>query len=174
MNINPHRWTSERVEQLTALCAEGLSASQIMRALGVGVTRNAVIGKIHRLGLTLARRVGSPRKFNAAVPRLARAVEFPPTPTEEEPAIGPLCDVAAAGACKFIAGDVGAVDWRMCGHPAKTGSVYCAHHHARCYSPANTEKARKRAADAEAGVHQNRRIYKSRTFIGSRHREDYA
>ncbi|HVP83788.1 MAG TPA: GcrA family cell cycle regulator, partial [Rhizomicrobium sp.] len=42
-------WTDERVEQLKNLWTEGLSASQIARALG-GVTRNAVIGKVHRLG----------------------------------------------------------------------------------------------------------------------------
>src|SRR6202044_3882368 len=43
-------WTDERVEQLKSLWTEGLSASQIARVLG-GVTRNAVIGKVHRLGL---------------------------------------------------------------------------------------------------------------------------
>src|SRR6202000_1913359 len=43
-------WTDDRVEQLKNLWTEGLSASQIARALG-GVTRNAVIGKVHRLGL---------------------------------------------------------------------------------------------------------------------------
>ena len=43
-------WTDERVDQLKNLWTEGLSASQIARALG-GVTRNAVIGKVHRLGL---------------------------------------------------------------------------------------------------------------------------
>jgi len=44
-------WTDERVEKLKELWAEGLSASQIAKALG-GVTRNAVIGKVHRLGLS--------------------------------------------------------------------------------------------------------------------------
>src|SRR3569832_2080177 len=43
-------WTDDRVEQLKNLWTAGLSASQIARALG-GVTRNAVIGKVHRLGL---------------------------------------------------------------------------------------------------------------------------
>ncbi len=43
-------WSDDRVEQLKNLWTEGLSASQIARALG-GVTRNAVIGKVHRLGL---------------------------------------------------------------------------------------------------------------------------
>lgn len=43
-------WTDERVERLTKLWAEGLSASQIAAELG-GVSRNAVIGKVHRLNL---------------------------------------------------------------------------------------------------------------------------
>lgn len=44
-------WTDERVEQLKKMWAEGQSASQIAKELG-GVTRNAVIGKVHRLGLS--------------------------------------------------------------------------------------------------------------------------
>jgi len=44
-------WTQERVEQLRKLWLEGLSAAQVAAELGSGVTRNAVIGKIHRLGL---------------------------------------------------------------------------------------------------------------------------
>ena len=45
-------WTDERVETLKKLWMEGLSASQIAGALGEGVTRNAVIGKVHRLKLS--------------------------------------------------------------------------------------------------------------------------
>ena len=44
-------WTDERVEMLKQLWTDGLSASQIARKMG-GVTRNAVIGKVHRLGLS--------------------------------------------------------------------------------------------------------------------------
>lgn len=44
-------WTDERVEKLKELWAEGLTASQIAKTLG-GVSRNAVIGKVHRLGLS--------------------------------------------------------------------------------------------------------------------------
>ncbi|THF50665.1 GcrA family cell cycle regulator [Allorhizobium terrae] len=44
-------WTDERVEKLKKLWAEGLSASQIATQLGGGVSRNAVIGKVHRLCL---------------------------------------------------------------------------------------------------------------------------
>ena len=45
-------WTEDRVGALTKLWLEGQSASQIAKALGGGVTRNAVIGKVHRLGLS--------------------------------------------------------------------------------------------------------------------------
>ena len=57
-------WTDERVELLKKLWAEGLSASQIAREIG-DVTRNAVIGKVHRLGLSgraTKTRVDRPRR----------------------------------------------------------------------------------------------------------------
>ena len=44
-------WTEERIKELRQLWSEGQSASKIAERLG-GVTRNAVIGKIHRLGLS--------------------------------------------------------------------------------------------------------------------------
>lgn len=48
----PAGWTDDRVELLKKLWMEGLSASQIAGELGEGVTRNAVIGKVHRLKLS--------------------------------------------------------------------------------------------------------------------------
>lgn len=48
----PNGWTEDRVELLKKLWMEGLSASQIAGELGEGVTRNAVIGKVHRLKLS--------------------------------------------------------------------------------------------------------------------------
>ena len=59
-------WTDERVELLKKLWADGLSASRIAAELG-GITRNAVIGKVHRLGLsgrakTPSSSVSRPRK----------------------------------------------------------------------------------------------------------------
>ncbi len=45
-------WTDERVELLKKLWGDGLSASQIATEIGGGITRNAVIGKVHRLGLS--------------------------------------------------------------------------------------------------------------------------
>jgi len=58
-------WTDERVELLSKLWAEGLSASQIATQLG-GVSRNAVIGKVHRLKLSGRGRA------SAAQPRAAK------------------------------------------------------------------------------------------------------
>ena len=57
-------WTDERVETLKRMWGEGQSASQIAKELG-GVTRNAVIGKVHRLGLS--NRVGGKEDEDAAV-----------------------------------------------------------------------------------------------------------
>ena len=63
-------WTDERVELLRKLWNEGLSASQVAAELGTGVTRNAVIGKIHRLGLAeRAKTPSAPRPRAAKAPR---------------------------------------------------------------------------------------------------------
>jgi len=75
-------WTDDRVETLKAMWAEGKSASQIAKELG-GVTRNAVIGKVHRLGLS-NRGPNGDRLDEAEGPASAE----PPAP-EPEPAIEP-------------------------------------------------------------------------------------
>ena len=67
-------WTDERVELLKKLWADGLSASQIAGELG-GITRNAVIGKVHRLGLSGPRQ-GS-LLLGAAPAQAARALDVP-------------------------------------------------------------------------------------------------
>lgn len=100
-------WTDERVETLKKMWAEGQSASQIAKELG-GVTRNAVIGKVHRLGLS--NRVGpgaaaedevevapvvaptpapAPAKPAAAPPRAATPVAAPEAPVAQAPAPQP-------------------------------------------------------------------------------------
>ena len=63
-------WTDERVETLKRMWNEGQSASQIAKELG-GVTRNAVIGKVHRLGLS--NRVGGKEEDDEATPAPAPA-----------------------------------------------------------------------------------------------------
>jgi GcrA cell cycle regulator len=59
-------WTDERVETLKKMWGEGQPASQIAKELG-GVTRNAVIGKVHRLGLS--NRAGSGGSASKAAPK---------------------------------------------------------------------------------------------------------
>jgi GcrA cell cycle regulator len=73
-------WTDDRVETLKRMWTEGQSASQIAKELG-GVTRNAVIGKVHRLGLS--NREGSSEEVEAA-----------PAPVAAEP--GPKPEVIRA------------------------------------------------------------------------------
>ncbi len=68
-------WTDERVELLKKLWADGLSASQIAGELG-GITRNAVIGKVHRLGLSGRAKAPSssvPRQRKPRAPTMFRA-----------------------------------------------------------------------------------------------------
>lgn len=89
-------WTDERVETLKRMWAEGASASQIAKELGQ-VTRNAVIGKVHRLGLSNRVAPGGRGEEGeaaeeppaAAVPEPAAAAPAPraepPAEPEEEP-----------------------------------------------------------------------------------------
>ena len=86
-------WTDERVETLKKMWNEGQSASQIAKELG-GVTRNAVIGKVHRLGLSnrnggaapaskTATEKAAPKAKKAEAPKPAEkpaAAEAPPRP----------------------------------------------------------------------------------------------
>jgi GcrA cell cycle regulator len=84
MAENGMSWTDERVETLKRMWNEGQSASQIAKELG-GVTRNAVIGKVHRLGLS--NRVGGKDDEDEATPAPAPAAAKPePAAARPEPA----------------------------------------------------------------------------------------
>ncbi len=61
-------WTDDRVELLKKMWGEGQSASQIAKELG-GVTRNAVIGKVHRLGLSNRTTTGAKAEAKTAAPK---------------------------------------------------------------------------------------------------------
>ncbi|AJD39913.1 GcrA cell cycle regulator [Rhizobium sp. SEMIA 4085] len=69
-------WTDERVEKLKKLWSEGLSASQIAAQLG-GVSRNAVIGKVHRLSLPGRAKAGGATTTARAPKRNTSAVRAP-------------------------------------------------------------------------------------------------
>jgi GcrA cell cycle regulator len=89
-------WTDERVELLKKLWTEGLSASQIAGRLGNGVTRNAVIGKVHRLNLSgrvQQQRVAQPRQpRKQREPSLAPRAggSMPSMPTAGSSALKPM------------------------------------------------------------------------------------
>src|SRR5688572_32922112 len=77
--VTPMSWTDERIERLKELWSQGVTASQIADELG-GVSRNAVIGKAHRLGLQSR---PSPVKPNEPAPPKPRSKAAPPPEPEE-------------------------------------------------------------------------------------------
>ncbi|MFO1033589.1 MAG: GcrA family cell cycle regulator [Hyphomicrobiales bacterium] len=91
-------WTDERVELLRKLWTDGLSASQIAARLGMGVTRNAVIGKVHRLNLS-----GRQPAQRAAAPRATRKVSREPSVPGARPMGTPSLPTAGATALKAFA-----------------------------------------------------------------------
>ena len=164
-------WTEDRVEILTKLWAEGLSASQIAGKLG-GVTRNAVIGKVHRLGLSgrakpkrktarpaAPKRVATARKRPAIRKRVApRAAPKPvPVPLEAKPL--PNGDYATImtlteSLCKWPLGDPTSSDFRFCGRSTDKGEPYCKAHAQLAYQPSR----RKVAASRNIGQAQRRAL----------------
>ena len=173
MNDAATGWSDDRVELLTKLWGEGLSASQIAAALGGGVTRNAVIGKVHRLGLSGRAKPGAaaavrPAKARPAAPAatqldagrislLARAPEQPAGPTlvadarwgDDEQAEIPESQRVSImelreSTCRWPLGDPSKPDFSFCGGRAVTGLPYCGHHCRIAYQPA-AERRRLRA-----------------------------
>jgi GcrA cell cycle regulator len=76
-------WTDERVELLKQLWLDGKSASQISAQLGHGTTRNAVIGKVHRLGLS-----GRVKSSTPAAPRVRHRSPSSSSPRSAAPRSG--------------------------------------------------------------------------------------
>lgn len=113
------QWTPERVEILSRLWAEGLSARQIAEKLGGGVTRNAVIGKAHRLNLQR----GAPQP---------EYVPEPPPPIIEEPKFDPPPDMKP-WMCRWPTDDAGRHGLHICGKTVQPGRPYCAEHITAAY-----------------------------------------
>jgi GcrA cell cycle regulator len=95
-------WTDERVETLKRMWGEGQSASQIAKELG-GVTRNAVIGKVHRLGLSNRGGTAEEGEAEAAAPEVVvestpapKVVELKPVIEAQRPAPAPQLAPAPA------------------------------------------------------------------------------
>ena len=163
-------WTEERVDVLKKLWAEGHSASQIAKELG-GVTRNAVIGKVHRLGLsgraTPSRPVKRPPRLARPKPRLQPdGTVIAPKPMTLANADEPLRSaekVAMAAAlppqklsdgeaatiltlrdsmCKWPIGDPADPKFAFCGRKAQSGP-YCSEHGKVAFQPAKKRERKK-------------------------------
>ena len=136
-------WSEPRITTLRSLWLDGLSASQIAKQLG-GVTRNAVIGKVHRLGLSgrgapsapgRASRIATPRPVRPrrAAVRAAPRVMAPPRPPVAAPVPAPegpglVTDMARLGVhdCKWPIGDPKSPEFSFCGRQAD--GRYCVAH----------------------------------------------
>lgn len=147
------RWTEEQDRQLKALWVEGLSASQCGARLGI--SRNAVIGRVHRLDLPARapRRLGArhatdgkrerpqrirERKPPKPAPTLA-TVTLKPLPllpvAEPDPNKPGLIDLKP-GHCKFPHGDPGTEGFHFCGAKCeRDASPYCDYHRSIAYQP---------------------------------------
>ena len=142
-------WTPERVEQLRDFVVNGLSCSQI--ATEIGVTRNAVIGKIHRLGLSPVRAPGgsgrpcSPRarRERAASRRPLLQVMFCDGARIAEATVGPVQSgqprsllELTKGQCRWPLSEAAAdrgTNLVFCGNETIAGLSYCAGHARMAY-----------------------------------------
>ena len=164
-------WNDERVEALKKLWSDGLSASQIAGRLG-GVTRNAVIGKVHRLGLagratTSRMKTHRTRVRSQAATRRLMNKARPPLNignpafrslylADSEPYVPPTEDLViplnerryiqtlTETCCRWPIGDPQQPDFHFCGKSKIPGLPYCEVHARRAFQP---PQARRRERD---------------------------
>lgn len=148
-------WTLEREETVKKLWLDGLSASQIAKQLG-GVTRNAVIGKVHRLGLSGRAAPSHPTRTAFKAPRPPRPISAaPPRPRELAPTIvtivpspKPIVELPgtatvltlSAHMCKWPIGDPASTDFTFCGRRSVDEGPYCVDHARMAYQPRAPKK----------------------------------
>ncbi len=166
-------WTDERVELLKKLWGEGLSASQIAGRLG-GVTRNAVIGKVHRLGLSgratttrmkstrpraranTVKRISKPRFTQVGNPALrslyqsegepfAIPAEEVEIPVSERKSLQDLTE----NSCRWPIGDPQSDDFHFCNKERVPGLPYCESHCRRAFQPPQARRRGRSQANAE-------------------------
>ncbi len=123
-------WTDEQEEKLKQLWREGKTASQIAEELG-GVSRNAVIGKAHRLGLSGR---PSPIKVKASRPKKVGLLDL----TERM--------------CRWPIGDPRQPGFYFCGKQAMPGLPYCAEHAAKAYQTPQRRGDAERSKAAQAAA----------------------
>ena len=143
-------WTDERLDLLKSGFTAGLSCRQI--AVEVGVSRNAVIGKLSRLGLTRGEFNAEPR-----VPRKERAAKSTPrlqfqmlrsVYANGEPVLGaPVvsehrCSLLELGkqSCRWPISTPGAEDFCFCGNTPLKGAPYCAGHTRLAYRAGSRQR----------------------------------
>ena len=133
-------WTTDRIKTLMALWAEGVSTLEIGRRLGV--TKNSVVGKVHRLGLPKRQ---SPISSSPRTPRASK----PTPPIKIRPQTVPVTaemvkmEELTTGMCKWPEGEPDQEDFRFCGQPAIEGKPYCAVHCARAYVRGTRDRTQK-------------------------------
>ncbi|HEY2660894.1 MAG TPA: GcrA family cell cycle regulator [Caulobacteraceae bacterium] len=142
-------WNEERTAALTKMWLEGMSASQVARQLG-GVSRNAVIGKVHRLGLDSRKAPSRPRSLGGRPAGSSRAattlvqahrsatVQPVVTPRPVSPApfaplnldLKPTASLLSlhGHACRWPIGDPNCSDFGFCGREGSGSGPYCADH----------------------------------------------
>ncbi len=160
-------WTEERIALLSKLWTEGFSASQIAKQIG-GVSRNAVIGKVHRLGLSGRGAPSKPRTAAKPVPPKAASAPSPRAPRRREASPRPALRVVAPprpipvaapvftvtetgegvalvdlkpGMCRWPIGDPQDPNFKFCGGVAEADSPYCTRHAALAYTTAARRQA---------------------------------
>ncbi|MCG2662699.1 GcrA family cell cycle regulator [Brevundimonas sp.] len=135
-------WTDDRIGRLKTLWLEGQTAEQIALDLANGITRSAVLGKVHRMGLS-AGRSGRPAKRPGPGPkpsRLAPTRSLPARPLDARPVVATEHGLATVLSvrrcqCRWPFGEPGAADFTLCGQPVMRGA-FCALHAAIAYRPA--------------------------------------
>lgn len=157
-------WDDVRIDQLKKLWSEGLSASQIAGELG-GVTRNAVIGKVHRLGLS-----GRAKAKPASISRprvkqvlkqqvrtvsisvrgnlaMVEMVEAQPDVVHQprENVVIPMSKRISImelreGVCRWPLGDPLTSDFAYCGADCSGGKTYCDAHARMAFQPQNERR----------------------------------
>jgi GcrA cell cycle regulator len=150
-------WNPERIAQLRSCAGAGLTCSQI--AAEIGVSRNAVIGKMNRLGLSRAKsaRATEPARQRAAwrpksdnVTRLFSQrrilMRLPPEPPAPPETIrnGNGCSLLelSPGKCRWPINEPGAADFCFCAHQQVEGLPYCVGHARVAYKSAARSSAR--------------------------------
>ena len=132
-------WTTERVAQLRSCVDAGLSCGQI--AYEIGVSRNAVIGKINRLGLSRTRNADAPRlrtpmrRPHVLTQRSALKALFASEPVTEDVVSTEPCSLLnlAPRRCRWPISAGSTAELSFCGNITADGMSYCAGHARMAY-----------------------------------------